>query len=646
MTTSDGPSEPVDFGGHPDSDPTRPTPVPQRHQQGPPPPAPFSIVHVEPAQGSDHARADGPVIARFSGPVSESTLTPDSFQLYRQGTDIPIPATVLYDPPTQTATLQPESSLERGGAYTAVVRGGLSGVCALSGPVMPSDVAWSFTTGKGSKRGLIIGVIIAVLVLAAILVAVLATRGGGSSSPSVQPESVDFGDQAIGQRSGSRSVQVTNSTNDAIVIRSVGFTGADAGDFVLAGARTCVAGASVAKDDSCTAGVSFAPTKQGNRTATLAIALNDGTSLNVALSGTGTGQATAVASTSQLSFGSVTVGGASATQQATITNTGNAPLPVQTVSLGGANAGDFTIAKGTTCVAGTPVPASGNCVVAVSFAPAGTGDRSGTLSVASGAAAITLQIALSGSGVGEAQGALTPSQASFGSEDLGSTSKPTTFTLKNSGDRRPADHDDRNPGRLAALVRGDLRRLVRERRERRGRLELHRAGRVRPDRRRRRDRDPVGGRGWRGAPGTAVGHGGGGDARRDHARAVSGYWIEDRRPGSVAERPSHAHSFGEPTPAVARSSGDAALAREVTELEAGARTIGGPSRTVRVPSWRRIPGEDLAAHRRDLRDRLREIQGRGPGDSPRCRGARAPAKVAARCSAAMAANTERGRGDD
>ena len=255
-----------------------------------------------------------------------------------------------------------------------------------------------------------------------------------SSSPSVQPESVDFGDQAIGQRSGSRSVQVTNSTNDAIVISSVGFTGADARDFVLAGARTCVAGASVPKDDSCSVGVSFAPTTQGDRTATLAIALNDGSNLSVALSGTGTGQATAVASTSQLSFGSVTVGGAAATQQATIANTGNAPLPVQEVSVGGANAGDFTLAKGTTCVAGTPVPASGSCVVAVSFAPAATGDRSATLSVASGGDnATTLQIALSGTGVGQTQGDLTPSQANFGSADVGATSPPTTFTLKSSG---------------------------------------------------------------------------------------------------------------------------------------------------------------------------------------------------------------------
>jgi hypothetical protein len=434
VTTSDGPTEPVNFGDGSDSDATQPVPRPQPHQQGPPPHPPLSIVHMEPPHGTDHARADAPVTVRFSGPIAESTLTQDSFHVYRQGTDIPIPATVLYDPQTQTATLQPDSGLERGAAYTAVVRGGLSGVAPPSGPVMPSDTAWSFTTAKGSNRGLIIGGVVAVLAVAGILAAVLATRGGGDSSPSVQPESIDFGDQALGQRSGSRSVQVTNPTNDAIVIRSVGFTGADSSDFAFAGPRTCVAGASVAKDASCTVSVSFAPTKQGTRTAGLAIALNDGSNLNVALSGNGTGQATAVASTSQLSFGSVTVGGAAATQQATITNTGNAPLPVQKVSVGGANAGDFTLAKGTTCVAGTPVPASGNCVVAVSFAPAATGDRSATLSVASGSdSAATLQIALSGTGVGQAQGALTPPQADFSSTDVGATSQATTFTLASSG---------------------------------------------------------------------------------------------------------------------------------------------------------------------------------------------------------------------
>ncbi len=434
MTTSDGPTEPVNSGDGSDSDATQPTPVPPGHQQGPPPRPPLSIVHIEPAHGTDHARADAPITVRFSGPIAESTLTPDSFQVYRQGTDIPIPATVLYDPQTQTATLQPESGLERGAAYTAMVRGGLSGVTALSGPVMPIDTAWSFTTAKGSNKGLIIGGLVAVVAIAAILVAVLATRGGDDGSPSVQPESIDFGDQALGQRSGSQSVKVTNPTNDAIVILSVGFTGTDANDYVLAGSRTCVAGASVAKDASCAVGVSFVPRKQGTRTAGLVIALNDGSNLNVALSGNGTGQATAVASTSQLSFGSVTVGGAAATQQATITNTGNAPLPVQKVSVGGANPGDFTLAKGTTCMSGTPVPASGSCVVAVSFAPAATGDRSATLSVASGGDnATTLQIALSGTGVGQAQGALTPSQTDFGSADVGATSPPTTFTLNSSG---------------------------------------------------------------------------------------------------------------------------------------------------------------------------------------------------------------------
>lgn len=429
MTTPDEPTEPVDFGGRPDSEPTRPYPGPP----GPPPPAPLDIVHVEPARGTDHAKANDPITVRFSGPISQSTLNPQSFQLYRQGTDIPIPATVLYDPQTQTATLQPESSLERGAAYTAVVRGGASGVVALSGPALPRDATWSFTTGKGASRGLVIGLIAALLIIAAIvIVVVLATRGGGDNSPTVQPESVDFGDQALGQRSAARSIQVTNPSNDAIGIRDVGFTGADAGDFVLAGPRTCVAGASIGEDGSCTVGVSFAPTRQGERSASLAIALDGGSGLTVALSGTGIGQATAVASTSQLSFGSVAVGGAAATQQATVTNTGNAPLSIQKVSVGGANAGDFTIAGATTCTAGASVPAGGECVVVVSFAPTVTGERTGSLAIATGGAG-TVQIALAGAGVGEAEGSLSPSQADYGSENVGSTSPPTTFTLRNGG---------------------------------------------------------------------------------------------------------------------------------------------------------------------------------------------------------------------
>jgi hypothetical protein len=413
VTTSDGPTEPIGAAGVP-------------------PASPFTIVTIDPAQGAANARADGAVSVTFSIPAAERSLTPANFQIYRQGTDVPIPAGVAYDGETMTATLRPEAPLEEGAAYTAALRGGPGGVTSLDGQPLQGDASWNFRTGKRRPVGLIVGIVVGLLVIAGVLVWAF-TRGGGSDSPSISPTSIDFGDQALGARSGARDAQVTNPSKDAVVVSSVTFTGTDAGDFVRGTATTCVAGASLGKGESCTVGVSFAPTKTGSRSASLDVRLNDGSDLTVALSGTGTGAGTAVASTSQLSFGTVTLGAPAVTRQANVSNTGNAPLQVQKVSVEGSNAADFRVASGTTCVAGTPIPAGGRCVVSVSFAPAQAGQRSANLVIAHGAPGSPLQIGLVGEGAGAAQASLTPAQADFGTGAVGTTGPPTTFTLANGG---------------------------------------------------------------------------------------------------------------------------------------------------------------------------------------------------------------------
>ena len=413
MTTPDGPTEPIGAAGVQ-------------------PASPFTIVTIDPAQGAANARADGAVSVTFSIPAAERSLTPANFQIYRQGTDVPIPAGVAYDGETMTATLRPEAPLEEGAKYTAALRGGPGGVTSLDGQPLQGDASWSFRTGKRKPMGLIVGIVVGVLVIAGVLVWAF-TRGGGGDSPSITPSSIDFGDQALGARSGARDVQVTNPSKDTVVVSSVAFTGQDPGDFVRGTATTCVAGTSLAKGDSCTVAVSFAPSKTGSRSAGLDVRLNDGSDLTVALSGTGTGAGAAVASTSQLSFGTVTLGAAAVTRQANVSNTGNAPLQIQKVSVEGTNAGDFRVASGTTCVAGTPIPAGGRCVVAVSFAPASAGQRSANLVIAYAATGSPLQIALTGEGAGVPQANLTPPQADLGDGDVGTTGPPTTFTLANGG---------------------------------------------------------------------------------------------------------------------------------------------------------------------------------------------------------------------
>jgi hypothetical protein len=105
--------------------------------------------------------------------------------------------------------------------------------------------------------------------------------------------------------------------------------------------------------------------------------------------GTPTG-ATLSASASALSFGSVAVGGASAAQAVTVSNTGTAPAAVSAISI----TGDFT--QTNTC--GTSIAAGASCAVTVTFRPTATGSRTGTLAVTSNATNSPTTVALAGTG--------------------------------------------------------------------------------------------------------------------------------------------------------------------------------------------------------------------------------------------------------
>lgn len=85
---------------------------------------------------------------------------------------------------------------------------------------------------------------------------------------------------------------------------------------------------------------------------------------------------------SSFAFGSVT-NGAPAAVQAPVTfynpKTAGA-MTIQTIALGGANAGDFALGTGT-CVAGADTAEGGSCTIPVTFTPSGTGSRTATLYV-------------------------------------------------------------------------------------------------------------------------------------------------------------------------------------------------------------------------------------------------------------------------
>ncbi|MFI5271544.1 MAG: choice-of-anchor D domain-containing protein [Ktedonobacterales bacterium] len=100
-------------------------------------------------------------------------------------------------------------------------------------------------------------------------------------------------------------------------------------------------------------------------------------------------------SPSSLAFGNQRVGTTSAAKRMTLKNTGNAVLTINSISLGGANAGDF--ARTTTC--GASLAASASCTISVTFTPATVGSRSASLSVSDNASGSPQRAALAGTGV-------------------------------------------------------------------------------------------------------------------------------------------------------------------------------------------------------------------------------------------------------
>jgi hypothetical protein len=101
-------------------------------------------------------------------------------------------------------------------------------------------------------------------------------------------------------------------------------------------------------------------------------------------------------SPASLNFGSVKRPATSAPQRVTLTNAGTAVLTITSITIGGANPGDFAIAA-RTCGA-TLAPAA-SCTIDVTFRPTARHARSGILSIADNAAGSPHVVALTGTGL-------------------------------------------------------------------------------------------------------------------------------------------------------------------------------------------------------------------------------------------------------
>lgn len=255
-----------------------------------------------------------------------------------------------------------------------------------------------------------------------------------ASSIAVSPTALLFPTTTAGTVSGVLSVSVTNGGSAALSLTSIGLTGTNAAEFRIAPSSTCAGGGTVAAGANCRIDVTFNPTSDGSKTASIAIAHNaTGSPTNVPLNGTaGAAQPLLSLSAGAIAFPNTPLGVTSATQTVRLTNSGTAALNITALTAGGANPAEFT--RTGTCIVGRVLQPLGECTITYAFAPAALGARSANLTIGSNNTAGPVTLTLGGNGVDNTPLiALSRDAISFGRQQNNTTSSPQTVVVRNDG---------------------------------------------------------------------------------------------------------------------------------------------------------------------------------------------------------------------
>ncbi|MGC2635986.1 MAG: choice-of-anchor D domain-containing protein [Acidobacteriaceae bacterium] len=229
------------------------------------------------------------------------------------------------------------------------------------------------------------------------------------------PTSLAFAATAVGTTAVGQSVDVANTGGTAVTLT----TESASGDFTIT-ANPC--SAQLPAQTSCEVVIVFKPSTAGMRTGTLTVVDGLGTQ-TASLSGTGQTEATDTLAPSSLVFPAQQVGTSSASQNVTLTNSGDEPLTQIAVS----GSGDFAIAN----ACGGSLQGHESCAIQVIYAPTMTGAETGVLTVVDELR--TQSVSLSGTGVAPPGISATPTTIDFGGLAVGSTSGPQSVTVTNSG---------------------------------------------------------------------------------------------------------------------------------------------------------------------------------------------------------------------
>ena len=262
-------------------------------------------------------------------------------------------------------------------------------------------------------------------------ISLVGTGAPAAAAARVAPMSLSF-TQTINTTSIAQAVAVSNTGGLPLTLGAIAIAGGNAAEFSIGAASTCAVGTVLNGGATCNLQLTFRPIAAAARTAVLSIAHSAAASpATVPLNGTGTimPEPGASLSTASLSFATLSVGEKSAAQPVTLTNTGQAPLTLASLTSGGPAGGDFSV--GGNCATATSLAPGAACTMQVVFAPTALGMRSGTLTVASNANNGNQVVSLTGSGV-QYSISVNPASATLQAV-MGAMSAPVQAVVTNTG---------------------------------------------------------------------------------------------------------------------------------------------------------------------------------------------------------------------
>ncbi|HEX8206465.1 MAG TPA: choice-of-anchor D domain-containing protein, partial [Solirubrobacteraceae bacterium] len=223
---------------------------------------------------------------------------------------------------------------------------------------------------------------------------------GTQTELAADPDALAFGSREVGDGpTATQTSVVENIGSEPVDVDAVTFAG-DTGDFnQLTGQGTdCTDTTTLSTGETCDVRIEFDPASTGAKSATVTVESNAPDEA-ISLSGTGT-ETELTATPGSLPFGAQDVdAGPTAAQDATVENTGDQPVTIAAVTLGGANPKQFQRLTGDVgdCAATTTLQPGEDCAVRAVFDPSFKGAKSATITVDSNAPDVTMS--LTGTGI-------------------------------------------------------------------------------------------------------------------------------------------------------------------------------------------------------------------------------------------------------